>query len=47
MYVGCRAPPVRVTVALIVDRPWTAVALLAAPLATFRHAVLRGASDGT
>jgi len=45
MYVGCALLPFAVTVALIVDRPWTAVALLAAPLAYVPiQQVLRGAS---
>lgn len=45
MYVGCALLPFAVTIALIVARPWTAVALLAAPLAYVPiMQVLRGAS---
>lgn len=45
MYVGCALLPFAVTIALIVARPWTAVALLAAPLAYVPILqVMRGAS---
>ena len=45
MYAGCAIIPFVLTLVLITDRPWTAVALLAAPLAAVPTLqVLRGAS---
>jgi 1,4-dihydroxy-2-naphthoate octaprenyltransferase len=45
MYLGCAVLPFLVTVAMVFDRPWTAVALLAAPLALAPTLqVMRGAS---